>query len=107
MKSRREALKIIGAVGVTCAFPFSANELYGQHVHPAGEEAAQQLKPDAPYAPRFFTPAELLVISRLTDLIIPPTDTPGGAAAGVPAYIDLVVNEDPALQATFREGVPR
>ncbi len=35
------------------------------------------MKPDAPYAPRFFTPAELLVISRLTDLIIPPTETPG------------------------------
>ena len=35
MQTRREALKIIGAVGVTCAFPFSANELYGQHVHPS------------------------------------------------------------------------
>ncbi len=107
MKSRREALKIIGAVGVTCAFPFSANELYGQHVHPAGEEAHQQMKPDAPYAPRFFSPAELLVISRLTDLIIPPTDTPGGAAAGVPQYIDLVVNEDPKLQSIFHQGLPR
>ena len=107
MKNRREALKIIGAVGVTCAFPFSANELYGQHVHPAGEEAPQQNKPDAPYAPRFFNPAELLVISRLTDLIIPPTETPGGAAAGVPQYIDLVVNEDPKLQGIFQEGLPR
>src|SRR6202167_1182275 len=107
MKSRREALKIIGAVGVTCAFPFSANELYGQHVHPAGEETAQQMKPDAPYARRFFTPAELLVVSRLTDLIIPPTETPGGAAAGVPQYIDLVVNEDPKLQGIFRQGLPR
>ena len=85
MKSRREALKIIGAVGVTCAFPFSANELYGQHVHPTGEAAAQEAKPGAPFAPQFFTPAQLLVISRLTDLIIPPTDTPGAAAAGVPA----------------------
>ena len=105
MKNRREALKIIGAVGVTCAFPFSANELYGQHVHPSGEAAFQQAKPDA--APRFFTPGELLVISRLTDLIIPPTETPGAAAAGVPQYIDLVVNEDPKLQGIFRQGLPR
>ncbi len=102
MQTRREALKIIGAVGVTCAFPFSANELYGQHVH--NHEALQEAQPPAP---KFFNPAQLLVISRLTDLIIPPTDTPGAAAAGVPAYIDLVVNEDPALQATFREGLPR
>ena len=65
----------------------------------------QDTKPGAPFVPRFFTPEQLLVVSRLTDLIIPPTDTPGAAAAGVPQYIDLVVNEDPKLQATFREGL--
>jgi hypothetical protein len=101
MQSRREALKIIGAVGVTCAFPFSANELYGQHVHLAGEAPPQA------GAPRYFTPMQLLMISRLTDLIIPATETPGAAAAGVPAYIDLVVNEDPKLQLVFREGLPQ
>lgn len=101
MHSRREALKIIGAVGVTCAFPFSANELYGQHVHPALEDEP------APGAPRFFTPAQLLVVSRMTDLIIPPTETPGAADAGVPAYIDLVVSGDPGLQEVFRGGLPR
>jgi len=31
MANRRESLKIIGAIGTTCAFPFSADELYGQH----------------------------------------------------------------------------
>lgn len=102
MQSRREALKIIGAVGVTCAFPFSANELYGQHVHDHAET-----QPAAPKTAQFFTTAQLLVISRLTDLIIPPTDTPGAAAAGVPAYIDLVVKENPELQATFKEGLLR
>jgi hypothetical protein len=106
MKSRREALKIIGAVGVTCAFPFSANELYGQHVHPPGHRAEQEAQPGAPFVPRFFTPAQMPVIARLTDLIIPPTETPGAAAAGVPEYIDLVVNEDPKLQTIFREGLP-
>ncbi len=48
MQSRREALKIIGAVGVTCAFPFSANELYGQHVHPPMQAAPQDGKPGTP-----------------------------------------------------------
>jgi gluconate 2-dehydrogenase gamma chain len=106
MTSRREALKIIGAVGVTCAFPFSANELYGQHVHPPGHGAEQEAQPAAPFAPRFFTQMQMPVIARLTDLIIPPTDTPGAAAAGVPEYIDLVVNEDPKLQKIFHEGLP-
>ena len=106
MKSRREALKIIGAVGVTCAFPFSANELYGQHVHPPGHATQQETQPGAPFEPRFFTQMQMPVIARLTDLIIPPTETPGAAAAGVPEYIDLVVNEDPKLQLIFREGLP-
>jgi hypothetical protein len=83
MQSRREALKIIGAVGVTCAFPFSANELYGQHVHQLLPAAPQEGKPGAPFAPKFFTPAQFLVVSRLSDLIIPPTETPGAAAAGL------------------------
>jgi Gluconate 2-dehydrogenase subunit 3 len=105
MTSRREALKIIGAVGVTCAFPFSANELYGQHVHPPTQGEPQDVKPGAPFEPQFFSPAQLLVVSRLADLIIPTTDTPGAVAAGVPQYIDLVVHGDPKLQATFQAGL--
>ena len=105
MKSRREALKIIGAVGVTCAFPFSANELYGQHVHQTGQAGQEEAKPGEPFKPQFFTPAQFLVISRLTDLIIPPTDTPGAAAAGVPQYIDYVVSQNPKLQSVFQEGL--
>jgi hypothetical protein len=103
MKNRREALKIIGAVGVTCAFPFAANELYGQHVHP---DAGQIAAPSAPFAPRFFTAMEFQVVSRLADLIIPATDTPGAAAVGVPEYMDLVVSLDLKLQRIFREGLP-
>jgi hypothetical protein len=105
MTTRREALKIIGAVGATCAFPFSANELYGQHVHPTMQGDPQDAKPGAPFVPQFFSPAQLLVVSRLTDIIIPTTDTPGAVAAGVPQYIDLVVHGDPKLQATFRTGL--
>ena len=107
MQTRREALKIIGAVGVTCAFPFSANELYGQHVHQPLPAAPQEGKPGAPFAPKFFTPAQFLVVSRLSDLIIPPTETPGAVAAGAPQYIDLVVNQDPKLQVTFGDGLKR
>lgn len=105
METRREALKIIGAVGVTCAFPFSANELYGQHVHQPEQAPQEEAKPDAPFEPRFFTGAQLQAISRLADLIIPATDTPGAVGAGVPKYIDLVVSEDPKLQTLLQEGL--
>lgn len=99
-EDRREALKIIGAIGSTCAFPFSADELHAQHAHDAGLAPAQ-----LPSKPRFFSPAELETVTRLADLIIPATDTPGAVAAGVPAYIDLVVSNNQQEQKIFRAGL--
>lgn len=99
MADRREALKIIGAIGTTCAFPFSAGELYGQHVH--GEPGKQA----SPSAPQFFKTGEYAAISALANLIIPDTDTPGAVAAGVPAYIDYVVRNNRVHQETFRLGL--
>jgi gluconate 2-dehydrogenase gamma chain len=106
VKNRREALKIIGAVGVTCAFPFSANELYGQHVSPEPMAAGQAVAPGAPFTPGFFSASEFQVVCCLADLIIPSTETPGAVAAGVPEYVDLVVTHDQKLQRIFREGLP-
>ena len=72
-ETRRHALKMLGTVGLTCAFPFSGDELYGQHVH----VTLAQTPPTGPYAPAFFTPAEYATLSRLADVIIPATGTPG------------------------------
>ena len=102
MESRRDTLKIIGAIGTTCAFPFAANNLYGQHQH--GTQALAQ-PPRGPYIPKFFTATEYETLSRLADLIIPPTDTPGAVAAGVPEYIDYVVHTNPEHQPHMREGL--
>jgi len=99
MADRRESLKIIGAIGATCAFPFSADELYGQHEgHLAG-------KPAALPAPSFFSAAEMAKIQKIADLIIPATDTPGALAAGVPAYIDFVCSRNAPLAKTIRQGL--
>ena len=65
MTNRRETLKIIGAIGATCAFPYASDELYGQHVHVAGAEAASS-------APVFFKAEDFATVSRIADLIIPP-----------------------------------
>jgi gluconate 2-dehydrogenase gamma chain len=100
-ETRRHALKMLGTIGLTCAFPFAADELYGQHVHvtPTGTPST------GPYSPAFFTPAEYTVLSRLTDVIIPPTGTPGAAAAGVPEYIDRVVSLNAEHQPLVRAGL--
>jgi gluconate 2-dehydrogenase gamma chain len=99
-ETRRAALKMLGTIGATCAFPFSGDELYGQHVHPVLAQATS-----GPYEPAFFTPSEYATLSRLTDAIIPPTDTPGAAAAGVPDYIDRVVTLNAEHQPVVREGL--
>jgi hypothetical protein len=103
METRRDYLKIIGAVSATCAFPFSADELFGQeHVH---GEPHYNVPVVGPFEPKFFTAAEGLVVARVADLIIPPTETPGAVAAGVPQYIDSVVLQNPAQQAVLRDGI--
>src|ERR1700730_3372609 len=102
MASRRESLKIIGAIGATCAFPFSADELYGQHVHLSNPAPAEES-----YKPKFFSADEFETLSRITELIIPTTETPGAIGAGVPRYIDGVVSANPEHKKHFREGLAR
>ena len=98
MTNRRDTLKIIGAIGATCAFPYASDELYGQHVHVAGPEAQAA-------APVFFQADDFATISRISDLIIPPTDTPGAVQARVPSYIDLVVSRNVENQSIYRSGL--
>jgi gluconate 2-dehydrogenase gamma chain len=104
MESRRSALKIIGAIGATCAFPFGADELYGQQAGHIHHFAAAQAA-GGPYQPRFFSPSEMNTLSKLCDTIIPPTQTPGAAAAGVPQYIDLVVSASQEHGERYHEGL--
>jgi hypothetical protein len=59
-EQRRNALKIIGAVGTTCAFPFAADELYGQQDHSAHAVPGKQA-PAAP--PKYFKPAEMKLLA--------------------------------------------
>ncbi len=50
-------------------------------------------KPTIDWEPLFFTEEQGLLISRLTEIIIPKTDTPGAKEVGVPAFIDLMVKD--------------
>lgn len=95
---RRGVLKILSGIGATCAAPSLGDELHAQeapHTHAA---------PAAPTG-AYFTAGDLKLVSRVADLIIPATDTPGASGAGVPAYIDQVVARDRAHQAVFADGL--
>jgi gluconate 2-dehydrogenase gamma chain len=100
-ETRREALRLLGSITATCCFPFASDELYGQHAHLAPDQAGATT--GSP--PQFFTPAEYTTLTAFVDVLIPATDTPGAAAAGVPAYIDRVVSANAQHQPLARAGL--
>ena len=89
MPSRRELISI------TVAAPVAA-----QHSHPSG--AASE---SGTYQPKVFTPEELKLVAQLADQIIPRTDTPGAADAGVQLLIDRALSTRPADAKRFRTGM--
>ena len=95
---RRGALKIIGAIGASCAYPFAGDELHGQTVHDADHHGG-------PASETFFREQDFATLSRVSELIIPLTDTAGAVQAGVPFYIDRVVSTNAAHQELVAEGL--
>ncbi|MBS1829355.1 MAG: gluconate 2-dehydrogenase subunit 3 family protein [Acidobacteria bacterium] len=58
-------------------------------------------QPNAPFLPKFFTPAEAQAVVRLGDIILP-----GAEQAGAVRYIDLVLKYgEPGQQQAFRRGL--
>ena len=55
--------------------------------------------------PAYFSQADWDTVSKLADLMIPRTDTPGAVDAGVPHWIDRQVAAKPELQEKFKEGL--
>jgi hypothetical protein len=100
---RRGALKIIGAIGATCAYPFASDELFGQSAE--HHHAASAAVNTAGWKSAFFTDTDLKTLSRIADLIIPETDTPGATGAGVPEYIDYVVARNGWQQSLMADGL--
>ena len=49
--------------------------------------------PDVAFEPKFFNREQASLISELTEIIIPRTDTPGAIDAGVPMFIDRMLKE--------------
>src|SRR6267378_4478818 len=105
--SRRAALKVIAVgVGTASALPILENRVLGQH--PEMQMGQPQLAMVPPVeGARFFDPQELETIAAISDLIIPTDEhSPGARAAGVPGFVDLMVNESPnETKALWREGL--
>ncbi len=104
--NRREALKgIATGIGVGASLPILGQRaLADEHEHKHTAAKTVQVKAGAP---KFFTAAEMVALGEISELIIPTDERSGGAkAAGVPAFIDLMISESPAEQKKqWRDGL--
>ena len=96
---RREAVGTMAMAALTTAFKWT----------PAEAERAATLAREAvkaPYAPTFFTPHEWESVSVLVDLVIPRDERSGSATdAGVPEFMDFMMNDRPDGQIPMRGGL--
>ena len=107
--SRRRALKVIAmGAGAASILPILEEDGSGQHQHPRAEAG----KPTGPAVQstsrsRFFNAREMATIATISELIIPADEqSPGAQAAGVPAFIDLMVSESPnETRLLWRDGL--
>lgn len=99
---RRTMLQLLGAAPIAAAFAWTAAE-----AQQAAEKAqAAQATPGAPFQPAFFTKHEYATVSVLVDLIIPKDERSGSATdAGVPAFMDFMMVDQPARQVPMRGGL--
>ena len=64
-------------------------------------------KPTIDWKPSFLTEDQGILITQLSDIIIPKTDTPGAKDVGVPGFIDVMVKDvySKEDQDRFLEGL--
>lgn len=103
--NRRTLLRMLGAAPAAAGFAWTEAEArQAHHQAQAAQKAAQ--KTAVPYRPKFFTRHEYATVNLLVDLIIPKDDRSGSATeAGVPAFMDFMMVDQPARQTAMRGGL--
>ncbi len=102
--SRRDAVQLLASLPVAAflSWPTAEQEKTRRFVDTALRAAAE----GTPYAPKFFTPAELRTVRILADMIIPRDERSGSASdAGVPEFMDFTMTDRPNSQKWMRAGL--
>lgn len=98
-------LRLLGSVPAAAGFAWTDAEARQAHqqAHAAKEAAAKE---GAAFKPAFFTPDEYALVTVLVDIIIPRDERSGSATdAGVPAFMDFIMTDDPTRQIAMRGGL--
>jgi hypothetical protein len=97
--SRRDALEILGGI------PLLAAGLSPRAVVRAAQAARSALGVEG-FTPAFFTEHEYATVRTLAELVIPRDGRSGGALeAGVPEFMDFILNENPEMRTGIRGGL--
>jgi gluconate 2-dehydrogenase gamma chain len=100
--SRRSALRPFGAAPAAAALVWTPAEARQAHEHAEAAVAAKA----APFKAKFFTAHEYATVGALVDLIIPKDERSGSATdAGVPAFMDFMMIDQPRRQVAMRGGL--
>jgi hypothetical protein len=95
--TRREAIRRVSAL-------LGGAALVGQSAWLAGCEASKAARPGGD---ALFSAADVALLDEIAETILPETKTPGAKAAGVGAFMALMVADtyDPREQRLFRAGL--
>jgi gluconate 2-dehydrogenase gamma chain len=105
--NRRTILRVLSAAPMAAGFTWTEAEARQAHAqtHDLALEATGK-KPAPPFRPKFFTRQEYATVNILVDLIIPKDERSGSAtAAGVPAFMDFMMIDQPGRQTAMRGGL--
>ena len=105
--SRREALKLFTSAPAAAAVVLSWTPLEAERARERMQTAARQdARQGTAFSPAFFTAHEYATVSILVDLIIPRDERSGSATdAGVPAFMDFIMIDQPRRQVAMRGGL--
>ncbi|MGH9372448.1 MAG: gluconate 2-dehydrogenase subunit 3 family protein [Vicinamibacterales bacterium] len=102
---RRTMLRLLSSAPVAAGFAWTDAEAQQAHQQAHAAQTAAK-KTAAPFRPKFFTRHEYATVNVLVDIIIPKDDRSGSATqAGVPAFMDFMMGDQPARQVAMRGGL--
>jgi hypothetical protein len=103
--NRRTLLRMLASAPVAAGFVWTDAEAQQAHQHAQAAQATAK-QTATPFRPKFFTRHEYATVTLLANMVIPKDERSGSASdAGVPAFLDFMMVDQPARQTAMRGGL--